>query len=141
LTDKCSFEKRVDFKRVSAFEVFVQESSPALLKQFPKLAKGEKEIISVNQWEALNVQERYSYELKARYHNEKAKFNKVSLFYDERILSGKKQHPLPNMTEIFAEVLSQMTIPTQQKKETEISALDQAMIEKSTQNETLMKST
>jgi hypothetical protein len=64
----------------------------------------------------------------------------VGLFYDERIKSGKKQHPLPNMTEIFAEVLSQMTVPTQQKKETEISALDQAMIEKSTQNETLMKS-
>lgn len=132
LANKCSFEKRADFKKVSAFEVYVQESAPALQDQFPKLTKPEKEIIAVNQWKALNDKERYSYELKAGYHNEKAKFNKVSQFYDERIQSGKKQHPLPDMTDIFTEVLSQMSVITLQKKESETSTLDQAMVEKST---------
>jgi phenylalanyl-tRNA synthetase alpha subunit len=88
----------------------------------------------MNQWNALTDQERYTYELNARYHNEKAKFNKVSQFYDERIQSGKKHHPLPEMTDIFADVLSQMSVTTHQKKEIETSALDQAMIEKSTQD-------
>ena len=61
LADKCSFEKRVNIRRVSAFEVFLEESASAILKEFPKLGKGEKEIIAVNQWEALNDQERYKF--------------------------------------------------------------------------------
>ena len=134
LANKCSFEKRVEIKRAFAFEIYVQESASALSNQFPKLAKAEKEIIAMNQWNALTDQERYTYELNARYHNEKAKFNKVSQFYDERIQSGKKHHPLPEMTDIFADVLSQMSVTTHQKKEIETSALDQAMIEKSTQD-------
>ena len=137
LANKCSFEKRVEIKRVSAFEVYVEEalceSAKALLKQL-KLTKEEKEIIAMNPWNALTDQERYTYELKARYHNEKAKFKKVSQFYDERIQSGKKHHPLPEMTDIFTDVLSQMSVTTHQQKEIETSALDQAMIEKSTQD-------